>query len=96
MLLGTIWNNQERPLYIAVFLHILLHILCFRGAASALKSLGRDTIPVRARSAAPQGWEDVCVLSSLFFARGCLIDSVYSIDEFFRPVDRAGRIFRLR
>lgn len=96
MLLGTIWNNQERPLYIAVFLHILLHILCFRGAASALKSLGRDTIPVRARSAAPQRWEDEDVLSSLFFARACLFGSVYSIDEFSCLVNRAGRIFRLR
>ena len=53
MLIGTFWNDQERPLYIAVSLYILRYILCFGGAASALKSLGRDTIPVRARSAAP-------------------------------------------
>ena len=53
MLLGTIWNNQERPLYIAVFLHILLHILCFRGAASALKSLAREGVSVQIRLPAP-------------------------------------------
>ena len=34
---------------------------------SALWSLGRDTIPVRARSAALQRWENERVLSSLFF-----------------------------
>ena len=63
---------------------------------SALKSLGRDTIPVRARSAAPQRWENESVLSSLFFAHAYLFGSVYSIDEFFRPVNRAGRIFRFK
>lgn len=96
MLLRTFWNNQERPLYIAVFLDIIYYILRFGGVASALKSLGRDTIPVRARSAAPQRWEDEDVLSSLFFARASLFGSVYSIDEFFRPVNRAGRIFRFK
>ena len=96
MLLRTFWNNQERPLYIVVFLYISYYILRFRGVTSALKSLGRDTIPVRARSAAPQRWEDEDVLSSLFFARASLFGSVYSIDEFFRPVNRAGRIFRFK
>lgn len=96
MLLRTFWNNQERPLYIAVFIDIIYYILRFGGVASALKSLGRDTIPVRARSAAPQRWEDEDVLSSLFFARASLFGSVYSIDEFFRPVNRAGRIFRFK
>ena len=56
MLLGTFWNNQERPLYIVVFLHISRYILCFRGAASALKSLGSDPVPVQIRSAAPAPW----------------------------------------
>ena len=63
--------------------------------ARDLKSLGRDTIPVRARSAAPQRWENESVLSSLFFCPRCLFDSVYSIDEFSRPVNRAGKIFYL-
>lgn len=95
MLLRTFWNNQERPLYIAVFLYISYYILRFRGAASALKSLGSDTIPVRARSAAPQRWENESVLSSLFFVRASLFGSVYSIDEFFRSVNRAGKFFFL-
>ena len=73
MLLRTFWNNQERPLYIAAFLYISYYILCFKGAASALKSLGRDTIPVRARSAAPQRWENevfshLCFLPVLAFS----------------------------
>ena len=61
--------------------------------ARDLKSLGSDTIPVRARSAAPQRWENESVLSSLFFARVSLFGSVYSINEFSRSVDRAGKIF---
>ena len=96
MLLGTIWNKQERPLYIAVFLYISYYILRFIGVTSALKSLGSDTIPVRARSAAPQRWESESVLSSLFFVRASLFGSVYSINEFFRPVNRAGKIFPLK
>ena len=36
------------------------------------------------------------VLSSLFFVRACLFGSVYSIDEFSRPVNRAGKIFLLK
>ena len=39
-----------------VFLHISRYILCFRGAASALKSLGSDPVPVQIRSAAPAPW----------------------------------------
>ena len=96
MLLRTFWNNQERPLYIVVFLYISYYILRFRGVTSALKSLGSDTIPVRARSAAPQRWENESVLSSLFFCPCCLFGSVYSINEFSRSVNRAGKIFPLK
>ena len=72
MLLGTFWNNQDRPLYIVVYLHVSRHILCFRGATSALKSLGSDTVPVRSRSAAPKSLNRIFGSGSFLFRRAAL------------------------
>ena len=66
----TFWNNQERPLYIAVFLYISYYILRFRGVTSALKSLGSDTVSVQVRSQAPSKREKINKFSPVLLSLG--------------------------